>query len=645
LISTVASSEDLALTTPKTSRNQVQYLKYNPMTNGLPELTIHLDYEINDEQIILGDSAISKDSFRIFMGTPASIDPALAKMSDLDHDEIILITAPYSLLKNDTQKSIEVFTDSGKTIWKYNFTKNDAEMSAKIYEVAKKNLTDNNAQVAVLATKLNLRELLLPMEKNRPEFRICLKQQDYDFFSEICTPFYKMVLPLGTLKQKIKIDSMENIVMGDDKNYPLKVSIAFTNDKSMKFFFKSKNQFSVSVKIKPTPNVQGLLDDYFQDTRSNEVVLVGHSLLPFENSVKTLQFYGKNLWLKNIGWLPIKTDLNDYWFGRLKPENTNLRFSSLGAIPLTYQFSFLKIPTDKQRIAIEATSPQSTYASQVKLTGIDPIDGKIEVKKDQTKITNTANGQFTWNFQLNQSGAETTQALTLKSETNSWIANHSLYRGWNSEFSLRMAGTASASLQLSLLAEASMNHWFEDMLSLSNPNWSVQRWGVSFKYFSPLKSFTSKSSKGSPVTIHLATLDLKYRFTPGLWERDETWGFILGTESAEINSIKANLGGAGFFWARSMPQFFDYIFNILPFMRFPKWVDLDFIYYSVPFKSSLMVGPKNYSMNFHGKILWTQGFFGEAGFGYKSNDFGDKELDKKTWYTSIYGTMGLGLNF
>jgi hypothetical protein len=51
------------------------------------------------------------------------------------------------------------------------------------------------------------------------------------------------------------------------------------------------------------------------------------------------------------------------------------------------------------------------------------------------------------------------------------------------------------------------------------------------------------------------------------------------------------------------------------------------------------------SLNFHGKVLWTESIFGEAGFGMKRYGFSDSVLNQKAELNTFYGTVGLGINF
>jgi hypothetical protein len=140
------------------------------------------------------------------------------------------------------------------------------------------------------------------------------------------------------------------------------------------------------------------------------------------------------------------------------------------------------------------------------------------------------------------------------------------------------------------------------------------------------------------------TADAKYRLEPGLWNRDESWGGMLSYQKFKYASFDATLMGGGVFWARSMPRAFDNTFNYFGFLNYPKWVDAEFVYYPVgDARNAVLAG--NYALNFHGKIMWTNSFFGEAGFGIKQYNFNDLVNRINMRFASGYGTVGLGLNF
>ena len=104
--------------------------------------------------------------------------------------------------------------------------------------------------------------------------------------------------------------------------------------------------------------------------------------------------------------------------------------------------------------------------------------------------------------------------------------------------------------------------------------------------------------------------------------------------------------GGGMFWARSMPKIFDSLFNILPFMRYPKWVDMELVWYPVSL-SSLQSITFTFALNFHGKVQWSKKWFGEAGFGIRnfSWDHLVQDEERAIAFAAAYGTVGLGYQF
>ena len=200
------------------------------------------------------------------------------------------------------------------------------------------------------------------------------------------------------------------------------------------------------------------------------------------------------------------------------------------------------------------------------------------------------------------------------------------------------------------MSELAFNYWFEDLLGWNNYWLGRQRWGVSLKAFQSLSTIKI-SNKNSALTSY--TGEIKYRLDPGLWGRDESWGLITGYQKVGYDYFQSDMVGPGFFWARSMPQIFDKIFNLFPYMNYPKWVDLEFIYYVLSLAPDTQLGlggAGNWSLNFHGQILFTEQFFGEAGFGIKQYDYSHsfnspRIRDQNFTFTSFYGTVGLGYKF
>ena len=98
------------------------------------------------------------------------------------------------------------------------------------------------------------------------------------------------------------------------------------------------------------------------------------------------------------------------------------------------------------------------------------------------------------------------------------------------------------------------------------------------------------------------------------------------------------------FWARSMPRAIDSWLSKIPHMNCPKWVDMEFIAFLSSPDSDIEL-KSDFLLNFHGKVLWTPTFFGEAGIGVKNYHFERTSDGSGAKLTTFYGTLGVGINF
>ncbi|MGE3760471.1 MAG: hypothetical protein AB7H97_22085, partial [Pseudobdellovibrionaceae bacterium] len=245
-----------------------------------------------------------------------------------------------------------------------------------------------------------------------------------------------------------------------------------------------------------------------------------------------------------------------------------------------------------------------------------------------------------------------------------YVAHYEVYRGSFFDIGVRLSGALAkteSGTEMLLIGEGSIAFWPENILGWDNHYVSRQRWGFTGRFFQSFSSASIASSGDSEARAQLNKIklvsnnfDVRYRFTPGVWGRDETWGALAGLSDQQVFAYKARFLGVGFFWARSMPQIFDNIFNIIPYLRYPKFVDLDFTYY--PTALSTGTTPLlNFILNFHGKIMWTKSFYGEAGFGWRWTNFHsmqNAQYDEKgvlrgrgVTFISAYGLAGLGYSF
>jgi hypothetical protein len=353
---------------------------------------------------------------------------------------------------------------------------------------------------------------------------------------------------------------------------------------------------------------------------------------------------GKNLVrIQGLGGPPTGENVRmldeDLWEAILEGDKPILNVFGTGEVPFQTPIVILgEIPSDKDRPQLVKRSKSSTYDRQIPLQGLAGGGYDITTDNKATVKSVKKTGRFLWTVDELEKGVDNRRSLLLKSDQLDLHTYYEVFRGYRYELSTRLTGVL-ADTGLLFFGELAGTAWFERLGSSNNYWLSDRRWGVSAKYF------TNVSSTDSDHHFQIINLDAKYRLTPGVWSRDATFGAILGVESFRTAGDDAvNMVGVGAMWARSMPVFFDQVFNIIPWFRYPKWVDAEFIYYPVATSSEVNLGA-NFKLAFHGKMNFTPRFYLEAGFGLYNIEYTNPTANRLESIAMSYGTGGFGVNF
>jgi len=390
-----------------------------------------------------------------------------------------------------------------------------------------------------------------------------------------------------------------------------------------------------------------------------------------KNTNQTNSIWNKIKWQQTIG------DFRQKWQMTLAPDTPYLYFKGIGGGILKLRFETDNIPLVRDFLtlnenALTSNGDESLWLkfnapSNLQLnapnTNLIPMkdnhnllsskDPQLEkVSPSQLEpATSTSHepsdNEYLWKFETPNLYEYNTNFIEIKTKNKITYAGWSIYKNLPHEFSGRFSVISSDFKNLILLNEYLLNLWPQDIFDSPNYYFSQQRWGLSIKYFqetSHIRTQEDLENQVPDVKLSNTTLDLKYRFTPGLWGREETWGTILGFQNVQISHTSVLMNGIGFFWARSMPKLFDDIMSYLPFMDFPKFVDMEYIAYINSLTKDVALS-SNFAINFHGKIFWHRSFFGEAGFGLKKYEYLMTKEELSVNLNSLYFTMGLGFNF
>lgn len=465
-----------------------------------------------------------------------------------------------------------------------------------------------------------------PQWKDGERFRFCLRAEAGRGYSSICSQWYAVKFEgeqpaIGLTKSEAsarvifqneekKLEGREEVAIGA----PVQFLATLTSDATYEFV--SEPQALV-------------IRDMIEAEKAGAVLLTGEMPKPLKLEAKVLPGEDYSRVTKIFGFESTIGAAKDLWQVELPQTGSRISLPGKSGGVFVYGLDIQNPPRQKDRRFISERAPKGTYRS-----------------KDQMPVRDSENSVTVWNFEVPQEFAMNTVTLEVPGEKVSHKSYLDIYRGGAGEASLRLTGVVTSESDFVVLGEGHVSWWFNDLFGWQNYYLSRQRWGVSAKYFTSLNKLPASTAGSSTedVALSVAEADLRYRFTPGLWEKDESVGMILAYEAMTLGDTNVPKMGVGLFWARSMPRAIDYWFSKLPFMNYPKWVDMEFIKYVSSTDSDISLGD-DYILNFHGKVLWTPRFFGEAGFGLKNYYFEKKSDGSGARLTTFYGTVGLGVNF
>lgn len=621
-------------------------LFFNPDDVGVKKAAYELSWDLSKKNTLkLGSLTLDADSFvPIFFPAHSKTHP-LAAVGDsgADKDTLFLIW-PTSLMKYGT---LEIIAKDGTVLWSDSFNIKDFKKWQKRVQKVKQQASEEKQKdnkvffnSAVALTDLSS-ELL---SKINGTFRFCLTQQEGKDHSMLCTPRHIVSKKNGELSLERILEESEARVLVDREEASLAGQKSVEAGQIVSFFSETSTGLGYEFTTQVLP-VQ--LFDIFKDT-DGSVLVSGVEPVPFGAGIYEGKNDEDNFW-NNLGWQQTMGDLRSYWQMQV-PRNKELTLPGRTGGVFRLLLDYQDVPTASQRVWVSGQDVKLTYSDRRTLHLYHTEKQKLQAATGDEIVANTGgqSGEVIWNFPAPNKLEYNTSRIDILEDSKSIKGSYEIYRGHSSELSGRFTAAVDNNLHSIILGEISYNKWFQNLWGWDSDTWSTLHWGFSGRYF---KSLNSIGVEGADSTasktiseVSIMSANLKYRFNPGLWGRDETWGLLGGYQSISIGEVSAPVLGVGFFWARSMPKVFDDLFLYIPYMNYPKFVDVEFTYLPASLDSNVSLG-SSYIISFHGKVLWKQSVFGEAGFGMQSYSLEDKGKALSIGLSSFYLTVGLGLNF
>lgn len=643
-------------------------MRFDVIGDGVEVKSLMLDYDLAEsggKSLRMGNIHFDDSSFYAALMPANRLDTKLAQLlpKSAEREWIFVLTWPTNLV---TDGNLEVISRTGRVLWSQQIGKKEIEEWASQQQqwretlIAAKFSNEEIQNSPVFKTSFGIRDAKnkdVPFWNLEESFRFCLTSSKGAGQTRLCTAQYQVRKNKDQIKFEFvpKSPTPARVILYNEAG-PLTKYEEVKIGKPVQFYAElstgaSYEFFSIPLALQ--------LVEMTEVKGTQRVFVVGEGEFPLQK-IRVVREEYVSSFTEMLGWQQTIGELKRYWEAEINREQSFIMIPGDGGGAFKQEFVITKLPREEIRPYMKRRTINSTYVDGAKiflqkqrsLLASSEMNSAEQDEDDKSKVT--------WRFGATERGQYNRSHLLLTEGDTTYKAYYELYKGYPREISARMTGILGSGNNFILMSEVAFNYWFEDIFGWTQYYLSRQRWGFSGKYFKSLTPIKIATTNSGPLSSNLEsiTAELKYRLEPGLWNRDESWGLLAGFQRVSYEQFEADMLGAGIFWARSMPKVFDEFLNRAKFMRYPKWVDMEFIYYlkgmaadsqlRSPFSNSGSIG--NWSLNFHGKVLWGKNVFGEAGFGIKQYDFNKvftsgaiRSLNFK--FTSFYGTVGMGVSF
>lgn len=323
-------------------------------------------------------------------------------------------------------------------------------------------------------------------------------------------------------------------------------------------------------------------------------------------------------------------DLKVYYETTVLKQAPILKAASTLGIQFQYPILGENFPDAKKRPVVLGHNYNTSYADTLNLK-LSPTK-ELKFSSSQNKVSES----FVWEVATPEKNRLNTAELKSQgSEQQESILDLEFYRGSRTYLSARM-GFSVAEGGWAIIGDFLATHWLNEPFGQSEI-FSRQRWGLTAGQIS---TFVAEE----PDKFSYRNYDLLYRFTPGAAGWTETFGVGVGLFDFQYQDLApVSFMGAGVFWSRSLPNWFNYLFGFLPFFRKPKWADVHVMFYPASLKAG--VTGNSVQVRATGRIELSPTTYFEGGWGIGNTSYTDTTNRKQVDLLAGRGFLGFGMRF
>ncbi|MEM7646872.1 MAG: hypothetical protein AAF203_08190, partial [Pseudomonadota bacterium] len=299
--------------------------------------------------------------------------------------------------------------------------------------------------------------------------------------------------------------------------------------------------------------------------------------------------------------------------------------------------------------SIDADQPIATYHHHLELKGTKDESEVLAAKNRNELFIHESKRSFLWNFPTPEKGGVNRNYLSLQHKGKDYYFSKRIFRAHQTSISGSFGLSTSPTLDIVPGYNFAAEHWFEEIWGKSS--WSFQRWGLAANVYETIQGFKPSDDFPENISVNPIHFDILFRLNQGVRPVQSSFGLGVRALNFKLfrsvsSDVETQLMGIGAFWHTAPQKIIDDIFNIVPFFRYPKWMELSFFYFPLAI-DNVELG-FSFSWQARGKLYFAKRWYLDASFNVNSVSFKKEtaigQIDSFGIATA-HGTIGVGYHF
>ncbi len=259
---------------------------------------------------------------------------------------------------------------------------------------------------------------------------------------------------------------------------------------------------------------------------------------------------------------------------------------------------------DAHTTYIDSQTPEQTYHSSFVVRGFAEPGVQYEADGKPVPIDEKTR-EFSWKLTGLEKEKSNERYLTSKTDSgqSKYVYRLTRSKAWDINAGFGAAPVPKYGFQI--FAGGAIRWYFDQLIDHDRDPWEFQRFSIGYQV---IGATNKPGGKAQPVPRPNHTVDLRYRFSPGLHEQGNYFSVAAAYKNVNYGAAPGHMLGLGAEYSAAFPRFIDMLVNWIPLLDYPKRYDLGIFTFPYIWGTKNFVR-RDYLVYFEPKMYFTPQFY------------------------------------